>query len=57
MQRFWRNKYGRGFGFDFAAIDGNAWTPDVWSFAKQHSSSKLIMVRGRGDDAAPRAGS
>jgi phage terminase large subunit GpA-like protein len=54
MQRFWRNNYGRPFGVDFAAIDGNAWTNDVWSFAKQHPSSKLIMVRGRGDDAAPR---
>ena len=30
------------------------WTEDVWSFARQHASSRLIMVRGRGDDAAPR---
>ncbi len=54
MQRQWRNQYGRSFGIDFAAIDGNAWTEDVWSFARQLPSSKLIMVRGRGDDAAPR---
>src|SRR5208337_3055011 len=54
VQRQWRNQYGRSFGVDFAAIDGNAWTEDVWSFARQHPSSKLIMVRGRGDDAAPR---
>ena len=46
--------YGAIFGVDFAAIDGNAWTEDVWSFARQHASSRLIMVRGRGDDAAPR---
>jgi len=54
MQRQWRNKYGWSFGVDFSAIDGNAWTEDVWSFARQHASNKLIMVRGRGDDAAPR---
>ena len=56
MQRQWRNQYGRSFGIDFAAIDGNAWTEDVWSFARQHPSNKLMMVRGRGDDAAPRIG-
>ena len=54
MQRRWINNYGASFGVDFAAIDGNAWTEDVWSFARQHASSRLIMVRGRGDDAAPR---
>jgi hypothetical protein len=41
-------------GVDFTAIDGNAWTEDVWSFARRYPSSKLIMVRGRGDDYAPR---
>jgi len=54
MQRQWRNNYGASFGVDFTAIDGNAWTEDVWSFARQHASNKLIMVSGRGDDAAPR---
>jgi hypothetical protein len=43
---------------DRAAIDGNAWTEDVWDWAKRHPRSKLIMVRGRGEDsrAAHRAG-
>jgi phage terminase large subunit GpA-like protein len=54
MQRQWRNQYGRSFGVDFAGVDGNAWTEDVWSFARQHPSNRLIMVRGRGDDAAPK---
>jgi phage terminase large subunit GpA-like protein len=54
MQRQWKNQYGRGFSIDFAAVDGNAWTEDVWSFARQHPSNKLMMVRGRGDDSAPR---
>ena len=42
-------KYGAIFGVDFAAIDGNAWTENSRSFARQHASSRLIMVRGRGD--------
>jgi phage terminase large subunit GpA-like protein len=54
LARRWKNSVGREFGVDFAAIDGNAWTEDVWSFARRYPSNKLIMVRGRGDDAAPR---
>jgi phage terminase large subunit GpA-like protein len=54
LARKWRNAAGQQLGIDLAAIDGNAWTEDVWSFARRHPSSKLIMVRGRGDDAAPR---
>jgi phage terminase large subunit GpA-like protein len=50
----WRNAAGQEFAISFAAIDGNAWTEDVWSFARRHPPSKLIMVRGRGDDSAPR---
>jgi phage terminase large subunit GpA-like protein len=54
LARKWKNSAGQLLGIDLAAIDGNAWTEDVWSFARRHPSSKLIMVRGRGDDAAPR---
>jgi phage terminase large subunit GpA-like protein len=54
LSRTWRNHVGCEMAIDFAAIDGNAWTEDVWSFAQRHPSSKLIMVRGRGDDNAPR---
>jgi phage terminase large subunit GpA-like protein len=54
MQRRWTNASGHHFGVDFAAIDGNAWAEDVWGFARGHPSNKLIMVRGRGDDVAPR---
>lgn len=50
----WKNAVGREIGIDMGAIDGNAWTEDVWGWARRHPSSKLIMVRGRGDDAAPR---
>lgn len=47
------NAYGRRIGIDLAAIDGNAWTEDVWGWAKRHPSSKVIMVRGIGSEAAP----
>ncbi len=54
LQQTWPNEYGRRIGLDRSAIDGNAWTEDVWSWAKRHPRSKLIMVRGRGEDSAPR---
>ena len=54
LAKRWKNVVGRQLEIDLTAIDGNAWVEDVWSFARRHPSSKLIMVRGRGDDAAPR---
>jgi phage terminase large subunit GpA-like protein len=54
MVQTWVNAAGRRIGIDLAAIDGNAWTEDVWGWAKRHPRSKLIMVRGRGEDSAPR---
>ena len=54
LAKRWKNVAGREVGVDFAAIDGNAWVEDVWSFARRHPSNKLIMTRGRGDDGAPR---
>jgi phage terminase large subunit GpA-like protein len=50
----WRHASGRKLGADLAAIDGNAWTEDVWSWAKRHPQSRLIMVRGVGNELAPR---
>ncbi|TIX72125.1 MAG: terminase, partial [Mesorhizobium sp.] len=40
-------------GIDLLAIDGNAWTEDVWGWAKRHLSSKVIMVRGVPSESAP----
>ena len=54
LRQTWPNAFGRRIGIDVAAIDGNAWTEDVWSWAKRHPRSKLIMVRGRGEESAPR---
>ena len=49
----WKHASGRNHGLDLAAVDGNAWTEDVWGWAKRHPVSKLIMVRGVGAETAP----
>jgi phage terminase large subunit GpA-like protein len=54
LRQTWLNDSGHAIGVDLAAIDGNAWTEDVWSFAKTFPRSKLIMVRGSNRDEAPR---
>lgn len=54
LKQTWLNVANRPIGIDAAAIDGNAWTEDVWGWARRHPRSKLIMVRGRGEDSAPR---
>jgi phage terminase large subunit GpA-like protein len=53
LSQTWTNASGQKIGVDLAAIDGNAWTEDVWDFAKKHGANKLIMVRGLGSDSAP----
>jgi phage terminase large subunit GpA-like protein len=54
LEQTWLNESGHALSADMAAIDGNAWTEDVWSFAKKYPRSKLIMVRGSNRDEAPR---
>jgi len=54
MVQTWINQFDRRIGVDRAAIDGNAWTEDVWGWARRHPRSKVIMVRGRPEDSAPR---
>lgn len=46
------NGYGRKVGIDMLAIDGNAWTEDVWGWARRHLSTKVMMVRGIGSESA-----
>ncbi len=46
------NAYGRKLVIDVLAIDGNAWTEDVWGWAKRHPASRVIMVRGVPSDSA-----
>lgn len=49
----WANSYGRRIGIDKVAIDGNAYTEDVWDWAKRHPAGKVVMVRGGNSDNAP----
>lgn len=49
----WRHASGAEIGVDLLAIDGNAWTEEVWSWARRHPTSKVIMVRGVDGDDKP----
>jgi phage terminase large subunit GpA-like protein len=49
----WRHGSGRDLGIDMLAIDGNAFTEDVWDWARRHPASRVIMVRGVDSEAAP----
>lgn len=53
LQQTWPNVHGRRIGIDMLAIDGNAWTEDVWSWVRRHPSSTVIMVRGANSENAP----
>ena len=53
VSQTWPNSAGRQIGIDLAAIDGNAWTEDVWSFAQKHPTTRVIMVRGIHQEWAP----
>lgn len=53
IARKWPNAYGQKIGLDMVAIDGNAWTEDVFGWAKRHPKSKVIMVRGAPTELAP----
>ncbi|MBF0326001.1 MAG: phage terminase large subunit family protein [Alphaproteobacteria bacterium] len=48
----WPHEGGGRFAADIAAIDGNAWTDDVYDWVKKHPRSGVIMVRGVGKDNA-----
>lgn len=53
VETSWPNVAGNRIVPDLAAIDGNAWTEDVWEWAKGWPSSRVIMVRGVGSETAP----
>ncbi|CAD7036483.1 terminase [Pseudorhizobium halotolerans] len=53
LEQTWTNSYGRRIGLDKAAIDGNAYTEEVWDWARRHPASKLVMVRGSNTEGAP----
>lgn len=53
LKQGFTNAYGRKVEIDLLAIDGNAYTEDVWEWAKKHPASRAIMVRGGNSDGAP----
>ncbi|MCC4296307.1 terminase gpA endonuclease subunit [Aurantimonas coralicida] len=53
LSQRWPNAYGHRLTADLAAIDGNAYTEDVWEWAKRWPTSRVIMVRGVGAESAP----
>lgn len=53
LKQGFRNSYGRKVMIDLLAIDGNAYTEDVWDWARKHVSSRVIMVRGVHPEGAP----
>lgn len=49
----WANCVGRRITPDRIAIDGNAYTEEVWDWAKRHPAGVVVMVRGANSDSAP----
>lgn len=53
LSQGFRNAYGRKIEIDLLAIDGNAYTEDVWDWARRHPVSRVIMVRGGNRESDP----
>ena len=53
LSRSWPDAFGRKRSLDMLAIDGNAYTRDVFAWAKKHPWTKVIVVRGAKSDLAP----
>lgn len=53
LTRTWKDTFGNHRAATTLAIDGNAWTEDVFDWAKRHPASRVMMVRGAQGDAAP----
>ncbi|EKF17075.1 phage terminase large subunit family protein [Nitratireductor pacificus] len=52
LKRTWPDEWGNQRSADIAAIDGNAYTEDVWGWVRKHPKSRVIMVRGDNRDNA-----
>jgi phage terminase large subunit GpA-like protein len=54
VKQTWPNAFGHRLQADKVAIDGNAYTAEVWSWVKRHPKGRVIMVRGARSETAPR---
>ena len=50
LKRKWRNEAGRDIALDRLAIDGGAYTDDVWDWAKRHPWSRVSISKGASSD-------
>lgn len=49
----WRTERGLRVAIDMLAIDGGAFTSDVWSWAKRHPWNRVIIVKGSSTQSGP----
>jgi phage terminase large subunit GpA-like protein len=53
IKQQFRTASGARVAIDMLAIDGNAYTEEVWDWSRRHPASRVIMVRGVHPDSAP----
>lgn len=53
LKATWRTERGLRLPIDRLAIDGGAFTSDVWSWAKRHPWSRVIIVKGSSVQSGP----
>lgn len=53
LKRTWRTVLGRRVGLDILAIDGGAYTEDVWDWALRHPYGRVIVTKGATSAMAP----
>ncbi|WP_375261844.1 phage terminase large subunit family protein [Palleronia sp.] len=53
LKHKWRTEFGLPVSLDILAIDGGAYTDDVWSWAKTHPWSRVIIVKGSSAQNGP----
>lgn len=46
VARTWPDAVGNRRAIDRLAVDGNAWTDDVWEWARRHPAGRVVMMRG-----------
>lgn len=53
VDQAWPTAFGTRRRVDIAGIDANAWTDDVFDWARQFSKSRVLMLRGVAGDQQP----
>jgi phage terminase large subunit GpA-like protein len=53
LKSTWRTERGLRLPLDMLAIDGGAYTSDVWSWAKKHPWDRVIIVKGGSTQTGP----